>query len=165
MSIQIVIQDQELARRLLELADQQARSVEEVIAGLLADQPLAATHQDQESPEALARRVRLSLYDRARRIWRERGELDKAALTDAQMDEQFWAFDPEDVPRLQSEKDDVVLSDGSLLTAGRLLQEAGFHSGHSDIAERSRDILRDEFAEYLIQRQHRPAPDAPADPD
>lgn len=40
-------------------------------------------------------------------------------------------------------------------TLARLAYEAeklDFHSGHRDIAERSREILDDEFADYLLKR-------------
>jgi hypothetical protein len=54
------------------------------------------------------RNVRRRIYARARRIWEQRGDSEKAALTDEQLDEQFWLFDQDDIPRLKSEQGTIT---------------------------------------------------------
>lgn len=164
MADRIVIEDQELVRKLEDLAQSQQRSVEEVIATLLGHR-LPASPTQQASAEDLARQVRLGIYQRARRIWLEHGIDEKAAMTDEELDEHFWAFDPEGYPRLKSEQSEIQIPEGSLRHAGRILRRSEFRSGRSDIAERSQEILRDEYTDYLIERMNRQAPDAQSDVD
>jgi len=70
-------------------------------------------------------------------------------MTDEQLDEVFWLFDAGGIPRLKSEQGEVVLPEFSLHRAGRVLSSAGFCSGQTDIRMRSRQILNDEYADYL----------------
>lgn len=44
--------------------------------------------------------VRSQIYERARRYWHEQGKTDRAALSDTELDVQFWTFDKDGIPRL-----------------------------------------------------------------
>lgn len=90
----------DLVMRLRDLAHSENRLVDEVLETLL-DQ-----YQPQISPE---RQLRLKLYVLARTYWQQIGDQERLALTDAQLDEQFWLIDPEGIPRLKSDQRAVEL--------------------------------------------------------
>lgn len=117
------------------------------------------------TPEEQVRAVRRRAYEDARRYWRETGDEARFALTDDQLDEQFWLFDGEGIPRLKSDEGTFELRDDSLYRLGEALESAGFASGETDIAERSREILNTEYAEYLIRRMERQDHDADSGSD
>ena len=96
-------------------------------------------------------------YQRAREAWQKSGENDRASLTDDQLDDQFWLFDPDGFPRLKTEQNNVELPENSLYRAGQALAMAGFHSGQSDISARSREILETDFTDHLIERLNYPS--------
>lgn len=157
MTDRIVIKDESLARQLENIARQEQRSVQEVLASML-DQYQSRGSASDDVP-ITAREVRLDAYRRARAYWQQVGEAARAGLSDAELDEQFWLFDGDGIPRLKSDQDTVKLSQHSLRHAGRVLNEASFRSGHNDISQRSRDILNSEFADYLLNRMERPVND------
>jgi tetratricopeptide (TPR) repeat protein len=108
--------------------------------------------------QLLERQDHLRLYERARRYWRSIGDSVRAALTDEQLDEQFWLFDHEGIPHLKSEQATIELPYDPLLA---MLEEieanpSQWSFGATDISERSREILNNEFADYLIARMNRP---------
>ena len=80
-------------------------------------------------------------------------------MTDEQLDEEFWLFDVDRFPRLKADKDEVKLPEASLYRAGQALLSAGFRSGQTDISARSREILDDEFTDYLLSRTDQPTDD------
>jgi hypothetical protein len=106
--------------------------------------------------EAILRQDRLHLYELARRYWRNAGDTERATLTEEQLDEQFWLFDSEGIPRLKSEQGTVTLQPNPLLKIAEAAEQEGWHSGETDISERSREILENEFADYLLARLNRP---------
>jgi hypothetical protein len=161
----IVIEDPQLAQRIQRIAERERRSVEDVLTTMLAQyQPPGAGRVAPEADE-LARQVRLAAYQTARDYWRRAGDKERAALTDEQLDREFWLFDADGIPRLKTDKDKVVLSESSLHRAGQVLQSAGFHSGQTDIGARSREILNEEFTDYLVARKNGPGDDASASSD
>jgi predicted transcriptional regulator len=111
---------------------------------------------DLAEQELLLRQDRLHLYELARRYWRKTGNMERAALTDEQLDEQFWLFDSEGIPRLKSEQGTITLQPNSLLKLAEAAEREGWRSGETDISERSREILNNEFADYLLARLNRP---------
>jgi len=141
----------DIARRIEEIARRENKTVDEALAALL-DQYRPATPPDLPDSEELARRAWRKLYDKARRMWREAGDETRAALTDEQMQDDFWGFDVDGIPRLNDDPGTDVIPDGSLYKLGEALASAGFASGKTDTASRSREILRQEYADYLTQR-------------
>lgn len=91
----------ELAEQLEEFARRENRSPEDVLKSMFADYipkpPVEAADND-------LRALNSRLYERARRYWREVGNQARLALTDEQLDEQFWLFDQDDIPRLKSDE-------------------------------------------------------------
>jgi hypothetical protein len=161
----IVIEDEDLARRIQGIARQEQRSVQDVLTAMISQYQPQQPGDVLSEADALARQVRLSAYRRAREYWRVQGDQERASLTDEQLDEQFWLFDSDGIPHLKADKDNVKLTEGSLYLAGQVLATAGYRSGHSDISTRSREILESEYADYLLKQMNRPVDDdrSPAD--
>ena len=152
----IHIQDEQLAQRLQEIAEREGRSLEDVLrAWVAADeagiaQPSAAPDTSDDEPSEAVRRVRRKFYAKARRYWEAVGDAAKAALTDAELDEQFAWFDEEDIPRLKSELTSLEPPLGSAAYAAKSALEADIHTGNP-ITDAD-DVLNEEFADYLLNR-------------
>jgi hypothetical protein len=159
MSTPLIIDDPTLAAQIQSLAAQEQRSVTEVLSAMLTQYRPPRPAPALPSSEEMARQVRLHAYREARAYWEHNGDTARAALTDAQLDEQFWLFDGDGIPRLKSEQDQVELAPSSLHRGGKILASADFHSGQTDIGMRSREILRTEYADYIIARMNRPLHD------
>jgi predicted transcriptional regulator len=149
-----IIVPEEVARRLQEIAEAEGRSPEDVLARAIERyQPdIPSSAWDPESDEEAVRRVRRRVYEMARQWWREHGEDEKAALTDEEMDMQFWLIDHTGVPRLKSEQDEVDLPPDPLEALARLAEFPQFQNAPVDGVERSREILRGTFAGHLQRR-------------
>jgi hypothetical protein len=149
----LVIHDEQLAKQLQQIAEQENRPVEDVLKSMLARYPLPRPRQEPEydSQEAV-RRVRRKVYAKARRYWESVGDTEKAALTDEELDEQFGVFDEEGIPRLKSELDTLEPPPGSLAYAAMIAREGHLRSGKPDLARRSREILEEHFAEDYLKR-------------
>lgn len=89
-----IILPEDLSRRLRELAERQNRSVEEVLEQMLDEHtsPLPKQPDDMDTGQ-----FRRKLYHIAREYWRKAGDEQRLALTDEQLDEQFWLIDHGDV--------------------------------------------------------------------
>jgi hypothetical protein len=98
------------------------------------------------------RDVILRVYGRARRYWARVGDAERLALTDADLDEQFWLFDADGIPRLKSEQGMIDIPENSLYRLGEAAEAFGAAFGPGDVVERSREILNTEFADYLVKR-------------
>lgn len=149
----LTIHDEQLVRRLEEIAQQENRPVEDVIKSLVkqhesAQAPSSARPERSEG----VKQVRRKIYRIARREWEAMGDTEKAAMTDAELDEQFAFFDKEGIPRLKSEVTSMEPPPGSLAYAAKMSRLNDFHSGKPDMAERSREILREHFADDLLKR-------------
>lgn len=85
----------ELAARLKMIAARENRPVEAVVEEMvrLYDAPLT---EDEK-------RTRRKIYALARKYWQQHDNAERLALTDVQLDEQFWLIDHEGIPRLKSE--------------------------------------------------------------
>lgn len=153
MADQLIIDNPQLLEQLQQIADQEKRSVEDVLGTMVAQYQPRPIRDDLPDPDEWARFVHLDAYRRAREYWHEHGDLEKAAMTDDEMDEKFWLFDAEGIPRLKSEKDQVVFPEGSLHIGGKILASSGFRSGYTDISARSREILNNEYADYILSRR------------
>jgi hypothetical protein len=150
-----IIVPEEVARRLQEIAEAEGRSPEDVLARAIERyQPdIPSSAPDRESEAEAVRRVRRRVYEMARQWWREHGEADKAALTDEEMDEQFYMIDAEGVPRMLTEKDEVEIRPGTLAYAGQVFKEmSDFYPEETDLSERGREIMNGEFTDHLLSR-------------
>lgn len=157
----LIIDNGQVAEELRRLAQEENRSVMDVLADLIEQYRSAKVEAWLEAdPDQLIRRVRQDAYERARRYWRETGHAERLALTDEDLDQQFWLFDPQGIPRLKSEKGQVEIPGNSLYRLGEALEQLHYRSGRADTAARSQHILRTEFADYLTRRMNRPNSDA-----
>ena len=156
----IEIHDQEFARRLERIAEQEQRSVEDVLKSMAERYPTEQrVEREKRDPEEAVRRVRRKAYAKARRYWESVGDHAKAALTDEELDEQFGRFDVEGIPRLKSEMATMEPPVGSAAYAAKIAEEAGIHLGTALDVRNADDILNDGFADYLIN--HAKGTDAP----
>jgi len=153
----IHIHDEELARRLQEIAEQEKRPVEDVLKTLVeqyaGETATDSTDQDENDAAQQLRQVRRTAYAKARRYWQSVGDTTKAAMTDEELDKQFVWFDEEDIPRLKSEVESLEPPIGSLAYAAKILREMGGirTDGELDVTKAD-DILNEEFADYLLKR-------------
>ena len=60
--------------------------------------------QDKAAYRAAARALAPKLYRIARRYWARVEDKERLALTDEELDKQFWLIDQDGVPRLKSDK-------------------------------------------------------------
>ena len=153
----------ELVQQLDAIARRERRTVESLIESLLKEHLARLGDQvvseDKEKREALLKADRLRLYEMARRYWRRAGN-PRQAMTDDQSEAQFWLFDHEGIPRLKSEQDSVELPENLLqpILDEVALEPSLWSFGDSAryISEKSREILRNEYADYLLARLKRP---------
>ncbi len=117
----IHIQDEALARRLQALAERENRSIEAVLQARFGTSEPA----DPQAADDSVRRVLTKLYAKARQHWETVGDVDKAALTDAELDEQFHVFDEYGIPRLKSEVESLDPPVGSLAHLAKIIDEHG----------------------------------------
>ena len=127
------------------------RPVEEIAQQILGLFTGKSASEQQDMTEAI-RQIRKKIYQRARAYWKATGDEARLALTDEALDEQFWLLDHEGVPRLQSDQGAVELPPDPLETMLKCAEDAALPFYDHNIAERSRDILHAEFAEYLLRR-------------
>lgn len=152
MSI-IEIHDEEFARWLQRTAEQEQRSVEDVLKTMAERYPSGQpAEKDARDPAEAVRRVRRKAYAKARRYWESVGDHAKAALTDDELDEQFGRFDVEGIPRLKSEMATMEPPVGSAAYAAKIAEQSRFHSGKPDLAQRAEALLEEHFAEDFAKR-------------
>jgi hypothetical protein len=164
MADQLVIEDPIIARQIQQIAQQEQRSIEDVLVSMVTQYRPPSGVGEIPDAEEMARYVRLTAYKRARDYWDKTRNIERAAMTDEQLDEEFWLFDADGIPRLKADKNKVELPASSLHQAGQVLRSAGFRSGQTDISARSREILNDEFTEYLLSRMKQSTDDASNSP-
>jgi hypothetical protein len=132
----------DLVARLETLARAQQRTVDEVVETLLE---AAAVPQ-----EVLLRRdpahmqtwmeMRPSLFQMARDYWQQVGDTERLSLSDAALEEQFWLFDDEGIPRLIADYGKVVLAPDPLeRVEGKLEHDV------TDLSQTIRQSIRKAF--------------------
>jgi hypothetical protein len=152
---------QELAEKLLHFAQQHNRSLEDILAGIVEDEqsrpPVNYTRfEDAPNYQAAERRILPKMFARARAYWKSVGDKDRLALSDEQLFEQFWCFDPDGIPRLKSDQDHITLPPDPLEAATnrqwQRWQKNGQieQTGTEDLD--TRRILNEEFPNYLMRR-------------
>jgi hypothetical protein len=154
----------DLADQLKALAESEQRSVEATIRSMLdhyvsetqpqadqADPLLKAIPPDVENKatylEAL-REMRPKLYRKARDYWQRVGDHERLALTDRELDEQFWLIDPDGVPRLKSDQAFVILPHDPLADFLDLFED-------SDLTDMSTTV-RETMADYYRKKHEHP---------
>ena len=156
---QPVIEDLKLANKLQQIAEQEHRSIEDVLFSMVTQYRPQSMVDEMPDAEQIARLVRLAAYEQARAHWGQLGNTKRAEMTDEQLDEEFWLFDVDGFPRLKTDKGKVKLPEASLYRTGQVLLSVGFRSRQTDISARSREILDDEFTDYLLSRTDQPTDD------
>ncbi|MDX2078858.1 MAG: hypothetical protein SFZ02_20660 [bacterium] len=165
----IEIHDADLIQKLQAIAQSENRPVEAVLKSMIhyyphvtapavndaPQTPVDDDYNERQDPDV--RYIYLRAYKEAREYWRAEGNMARANMTDMEMDEQFGAFDEDGIPRLKHElPSESPPPVGSLAYALKIIQEMGGVKGGELIdPEKIDDILREEFADYLIQRMNR----------
>ena len=136
----------DLEEQLRQIAAREQRSPEAVLRRLLTDYRRDTAPDVDYHLDA----VKARLYARARRSWQQAGDSERLALTDAQLDEQFWGFDPDDIPRLTS---DLVseTSPNSLAAFAQAAEGAGIA-----LTPTTRRSWEDDFAAHLLRYRQDP---------
>jgi hypothetical protein len=149
----LIIRDEQLAKELQKIAEREHRPVEDVLKSMVAHYPAESEALEVKSePSVAVKRVRRKAYAKARTYWQSVGDTVKAGLTDAELDEQFGAFDEEGIPRLKSELKSLEPPPGSLAYAAKMAREANIRTENPINADQADDILNAEFADYLLKR-------------
>jgi hypothetical protein len=145
----------DLVQRLHELAQREHRAVDEVVETLLDSytQPV-----DSPSQEEILRQDRLRTYARARRYWSEHGD-PRQHLSDAELEEQFWLFDENGVPRLKVDQETLKLPPNPFSKSIRAVHsDPSIQWGQPhNSSEHTKEILNTEYSDYLAARNNRPA--------
>ncbi len=147
----LVIQDEQLAKQLQAIAEQEHRPVEAVLKSLLERYPQMPAAAPVDIDEAV-KQVRRKAYAKARIYWESNGDMAKAHLTDAELDEQFWLFDSDGIPRLKSEQGSVELAPDSLYMLAQAAERAKIDFEPTPDEVDYDAILNTEFADYLLKR-------------
>lgn len=157
----LVIHDEQVIRQLQKIADVEKRPVEAILKSLLQDYVTEdATKGDDANSDTVTsttsakddalRQYLIKMYAKARRYWQTIGDSARLALTDADLDEQFWLFDADGIPRLKSDQDTVEIPDNDMSRLAKSAMSTTFRSGQPDLADRADEILDDELADDLL---------------
>jgi len=144
----------DLIERLQDLARRENRDVNEVVERWINIYfpPLSLTNEEEQ--QAQLRAMILRMYERARKYWRETGNSERLALSDNELDEQFWLIDRGGVPRLKSEKGSIEIPPDPFVMMAEMAEREGWSSGRSDISENSSRVVGEIIVEnYLRRRQ------------
>ena len=128
-----------LAVQLTEIARREQRSPEDVLETMFAQYKRSAEPVDTSANEAEVQELRRRFYNRARDYWRSVGDDERLALTDEQLDDQFWLFDQDDIPRLKSDAGQFELLPNPLAGWDGLLADA---TDATDLSTSIRETLR-----------------------
>lgn len=149
---EITVSD-EVAERIHEIAHRENRSTDEVVKMLIERYVPQTTLEEDEAyllsdpriQEAL-KAMRPKFYARARAYWQQVGDEERLALTDEQLDEQFWLFDKDGIPRLKSDAGKFERQINPFIKIAARAKREGWRSGRSDISENF-DAVLDEMIE------------------
>lgn len=112
--------------------------------------------EDDPRYQEAQKEIRPKLYARARAFWKESGDLERMALTDDDLDKQFWLFDSEGIPRLKADQGKISLpADPFEIAADRQWERWQRENkadiiGSEDLATRT--ILNEDFPRHLLHR-------------
>jgi hypothetical protein len=136
------------AKRLQEIAQREKRPVEEIISQLIDGYSNSNSHhEEQQSVSSYLAK----LFATARKYWHDHNDTDRLALTDDQLTKQFWCIDPEGIPRLKSEQNNINIPSDNLLT---FLESVWQDNPMGEVEEpiNYREILNKDFSDYLTRR-------------
>jgi hypothetical protein len=85
-----------------DIARRENRPVEDVLSTMIR-------HYESSESDPVMRDFRQKLYAKARRYWQGVNDQERLTLTDKELDEQFWLFDHNGIPRLTSEQGTIEL--------------------------------------------------------
>jgi hypothetical protein len=120
-----------LARRLEQVALRQNKAIEDVLSD-------AVDLIEAKNTEPLTREQQFlrKVYEIAREYWQKHGDTERLALTDEELDEQFWLIDHEGIPRLKSEIGTITLPPDPLEALVGILGD-----GPTDLSESVRETM------------------------
>lgn len=144
---------EELAERIREIARRENRSPDDVLK-MLIDRYVPQTTLEEDETFLLSdpriqeamKRMRPKFYARARAYWQQTNDQERLALTDEQLDEQFWLFDKDGIPRLKSDAGKFERQVNPLVRLAARARREGWKSGRSDTSENF-DAVLDEMIE------------------
>ena len=147
--MQIELHDTELIRRLKNLIERDHKSAEEVLKIYIPDLPDLAP-VPQLDPDEAVRIYRRSLYADVRAYWRENGDSERAALTDEQLDEQFWGVDQDGIPRLYEDEGKFEIPPSSGVAWARAAHQSTIATDNpiTDYEQARQDIEDEIWARY-----------------
>ncbi|MBX3082078.1 MAG: hypothetical protein KF716_10630 [Anaerolineae bacterium] len=155
-----------LIEQLEETARRENRSVESLIASLLSERTHSLPPQlsqanavEVERREAILKADRLRMYARARTYWAKENN-PRQHMTDDELEEQFWLFDQNGIPRLKSEQGTINVPESplqSILDSVSNNPEVWSFGKANLTPERMREIMKTEFVDHLLARMNRPA--------
>jgi hypothetical protein len=110
----------DLAKRLQRIAQRENRPLDIVVEELIADyengfdedallEAVPPDIADKAAAVAALKEIRPKLYKIAREYWQCVGDKERLALSNRELDRQFWLIDHEGIPRLKSEQGKVQL--------------------------------------------------------
>ena len=150
----LVINDEQLASALNQIAEREKRPVEDVLKSMVAHYPTESSASVSPSSKRDAvQGVRHKIYAKARQYWESVGDTSKASLTDEELDVVFGAFDDEGIPRLKNELRTIEPEPGSLAYAAMIAERGDFRSGNSELARRSEEMLDEHFADDVASHK------------
>lgn len=152
----------ELAQQLQALAAQKHSTVEEVLAGVIAQEQASspANEKIENDPryQEVLQRLRPGLYKRARQYWQQVGDQARLGLTDGELDERFWLIDSDGIPRLKGDEAHIDENDEGLTKVLDRIWLDSHKPSHADNVtvrdDDTRRILSEEFADNLWRRMN-----------
>lgn len=150
---ELLIRNEDIARRVLNLAARKNQSVEELLDTLLTSLEHAPPRPERHvDVDADIKRYRRKIYAEARAYWERVGDAERLGLTDDDLDEQFYLIDGDGVPRLKSETHLVEILPGSGPWRAEVMRKMPVHTDRIIDPADADDILNAEFADYLLGR-------------
>jgi hypothetical protein len=121
-----------LAREVDDLARQENRAWEEIVEELVKERAAKLAEQEE-----IRLRIARKLYPMAREYWQEAGDETRLALTDEQLDEQFWLIDQDGIPRLKEDEGKVYIAPSPLEAMAGIFDE-----GPEDLSTSVKETMR-----------------------
>lgn len=150
---ELLIRNEDIARRVLNLAARHNQSVEELLDTMLTPLETKQPHPEPHiDVDAEIKRYRHKIYAEARAYWERMGDTERLQLTDDDLDEQFYLIDSDGVPRLKSEAHLVEILPGSGPWIAEVMRKMPVHTDRIIDPADADDILNAEFADYLLNR-------------
>jgi hypothetical protein len=140
------------AERLNDIAQREHRPIGEIVSHMIDRYVPDASDPTQTTIEAEEREILRSLYVEARAYWKTVGDTKKLALTDAELDEQFWCIDPDGIPRLKAEQGMISLPYDPLVRMAELAEQSMESSGRTDISARFDELMENAIRAEGLKR-------------